>query len=109
MEKLKLDYEDYPRQHDLLQWDRHHPLRQELVNARCESADDVAQWIVQHKTSSNISPNSSLYQIYAELSANSALTLIEVSYYLLDKQISQLAKEFKEKGGFTERLYNVKK
>jgi len=31
------------------------------------------------------------------------------SRYLLDKQIRQLAEQFEKEGGFTERLYNVRR
>ncbi|MCP4643866.1 MAG: four helix bundle protein [bacterium] len=47
LEELKLDYEDFLRQRDLPSWDRSHPLRQDLVDARLESADEVAAWVVK--------------------------------------------------------------
>lgn len=50
LEELKLDYEDFLRQRGLPQWERSNPLRQALINQRCETADEVAHWIVAEVT-----------------------------------------------------------
>ena len=123
LEELKLDYEDFLRQRRLPRWDRHDPMRQALVNAHCQSADDVARWIMAtasdlshttvgsgpagsgQATASPLSPPSTLYPA---LSANAILTLATVAGYLLDRQIQRLAATFVEQGGFTERLHRVR-
>jgi len=46
LEELKLDYEDFLRQRNLRVWGREEPLRQDLIDRRCRTADEVAQWIV---------------------------------------------------------------
>ncbi len=46
LEELKLDYEDFLRQRKLTQWERKNPLRQELIDRRCTTADEVAAWVV---------------------------------------------------------------
>ena len=46
---------------------------------------------------------------YPELSANAALVLIAVACGLLDRQLASLAAAFEREGGFTERLYRVRK
>ena len=46
---------------------------------------------------------------YAEISANAALVLIAVACSLLDRQLASLAAAFEREGGFTERLYRVRK
>ncbi len=129
IEELKLDYEDYLRQHGLTCWDRHHPLRQALVDAKCRSTDEVAHWVMdtakkicrergqsEHSgqrgsgrmekgtKSSELTASS----LYPEISANAGLTLATVAGYLLDRQIQSLAESFKNEGGFTERLYRVR-
>jgi len=43
------------------------------------------------------------------LAANGALSLLNLGNYLLDRQIQRLAKDFLEKGGFTERLYRTRR
>ncbi|EFI34522.1 conserved hypothetical protein [Desulfonatronospira thiodismutans ASO3-1] len=126
LEELKLDYEDFLRQHDLPCWDRNHPLRQDLVDAQCRSVDDVAEWVMNaakkiawergHSEQSRLGESdkdieSSTFtasSFYPEISANAALTLATVAGYLLDRQIQALAESFEKEGGFTERLYSVR-
>ena len=48
-------------------------------------------------------------KIYPEIASNAALTLLAVACALLDRQVARLAEEFETKGGFTERLYRVRK
>jgi four helix bundle protein len=45
LEELRLDYEDFLRQHGLPIWDRGDPRRQSLIDSRCATADEVAQWV----------------------------------------------------------------
>lgn len=128
LEELKLDYEDFLRQHRLAMWDKENPLRQELIDRRCQTADEVARWIVavskrygrggpygqsgrdgEQKKSSTESTKSILStKTYPELSANAALVLLTVACSLLDRQVERLAKDFENQGGFTERLYRVR-
>ena len=42
------------------------------------------------------------------LAANAALSLLNLACHLLDRQLAAQAKEFTERGGFTERLYRVR-
>ena len=46
---------------------------------------------------------------YSKLTAYAELSLLNLSCYFLDQQIKRLAKDFEEEGGFTERLYRVRK
>ncbi len=46
---------------------------------------------------------------FPEIAANAALVLIAVACSLLDRQIAALAAAFEREGGFTERLYRVRK
>jgi len=120
LEELKLDYEDYLRQHKLPLWERQEPLRQGLIDRRCKTVDDVARWIVSvsgrggqggprgHSDVPQSPTQSTKEQLFAELSANAALTLLAVACPLLDRQVERLAKDFESEGGFTERLYKVR-
>lgn len=45
----------------------------------------------------------------AALVANAALSLLNLCCYLLDRQISAQAQAFENEGGFTERLYRIRK
>lgn len=135
LEELKLDYEDFLRQRGLAQWEREHPLWQELVERRLRSADEVARWVVEvgkragfggpgglsgpgghgnagptASTKSTASTRSTLTtKVYPELAANAVLVLLAVACALLDRQVARLADDFTSKGGFTERLYRVRK
>ena len=46
---------------------------------------------------------------YAEVAANAAHVLVGVACALLDRQIERLAADFEQEGGFTERLYRVRR
>jgi four helix bundle suffix protein len=125
LEELKLDYEDFLRQRGLAQWERENPLRQALIDRRCQTADEVAAWVLEvakrggqtglggrsRQTSdpgsqSTESTRSTLStKTYPELSANAALVLLAVACSLLDRQVERLAQDFEKEGGFTERLY----
>jgi len=132
LEELKLDYEDFLRHRRLKQWDRSDPRRQALIDRRCETADDVANWIVEQvrgdrgqsgqsgqsgsrrasrplstPSTPSTPSTSSTRTFYAEYSANAALVLIAVACSLLDRQVASLARQFEQEGGFTERLYRV--
>ena len=122
LEELKLDYEDFLRHRKLTMWDRSNPLRQQLIDMRCSTADEVALWIrkvsyqdrhseqnISSDTMSKKSTSSTLStKIYSEYSANAALVLLNVACTLLDRQVERLALDFENEGGFTERLYKVR-
>lgn len=131
LEELRLDYEDFLRQRDLPLWDRSDPRRQNLINRRCTTADQVARWVKECRDSGwggqggqsgrggpapiSSTPSTQSTQstpstppTYPEISANAALVLIAVACGLLDRQIAAQAKAFEDEGGFTERLYRVR-
>ncbi len=128
LEELKLDFEDFLRQRGLEQWNRENPIRQELVDKRCQTADEVASWVWMvakrggqsglHGPDGQIArgyPETTMLtrstlstRVYPEVSANAALVLITVACSLLDRQVERLALDFENEGGFTERLYRVR-
>src|SRR3989344_6398922 len=95
LEELKLDYEDYLRQHGLLTWDKSHVRAQE-VRALAYRSNRTNE---TYKT----------YMREPEAAATALLCLIHQANYLLDKQLAALDKAFLEEGGFTERLYRMRK
>lgn len=134
LEELRLDYEDFLRQHGLPLWEREDPRRKRLVARRCASADEVAAWCKEiggnaghdgldgpsgrhgldgqsTKSTSSITSTASMQSIkspYPEITANAALTLIAVACSLLDRQLAAQATAFEKEGGFTERLYRTR-
>jgi four helix bundle suffix protein len=121
LEELRLDYEDFLRQRGLPIWDRDDPRRQGLIDRRCATADDVAQWVrgerdrglggrggrCGQEITSTRSTQSTM-SAFPELAANAALVLLAVACSLLDRQIAAQAEAFETEGGFTERLYRVR-
>ena len=106
--ELHLDYEDFLRQRNPPQWNPDDPRRQELIDYRPRSANDVARW-VKKIAQKPIPDKSSIKSIYSGLSANAAMVLIEVTISLLTSQIDSQAETYEIEGGFTERLYRVRK
>lgn len=117
LEELRLDYEDFLRQRGLPIWDRDDPRRQELIDRRCTTADDVALWVRKEHDRGlrgqsgprgrNLSIPSTT-STYPKIAANAALVLLAVACSLLDRQLAAQAKAFETEGGFTERLYRVR-
>jgi four helix bundle suffix protein len=106
LEELGRDYRDFLRQRGLKEWSYNEPLRQELIDARCTSAEEVAQWVRQVRA--RLGQNGRKPR-YSEIAANVALVLIAVACSLLDRQLASLGKRFLEEGGFTERMYRMRK
>jgi four helix bundle suffix protein len=103
--ELQDDYRDFLRHRGLKVWDENDSRRMELVNRRCETVEDVSDWVkVLHRRSRSYGAR----ERYSELAANSALVLIGVTRALIDRLKQAQAKAFVEDGGFTERLYNVR-
>lgn len=113
LEELRLDYEDLLRQRGLPRWEREDPRRTALINQRCATAEEVAQWVKEvhersglHRQNGHRGPSTgSTKSTYPEIAANAALILIAVACSLLDRQLASQAEAFEKDGGFTERLY----
>ena len=117
LEELRLDYEDFLRQRGLPIWERDDPRRQELIDRRCATADEVVQWAKEEHDRRRSGPHGqklstastrSTPSTFPELAANAALVLLAVACSLLDRQLAAQAKAFETEGGFTERLYRVR-
>lgn len=119
LEELRLDYEDFLRQRKLSLWDRDDPRRALLIERRCRTADEVAEWVKEiHKdygqngqygrSTKSTQSTQSIKQSYSEIAANGALALITVVCSLLDRQIKAQAEAFEKEGGITERLYRAR-
>jgi len=125
LEELRLDYEDFLRHRDLPQWAPDHPALKRFKARRCSSMDEVRAWMeeehgqAQTHTDSNDGPNGAPSVSVGEspcgsapssaLVANAALSLLNLCCHFLDRQIAAQAKAFEQEGGFTERLYRVRK
>ncbi len=121
LEELRLDYEDFLRHRGLPRWPSTDPRRQNLVDRRCRTVEELAAWVREmHESgrsgprgnrapsSASTSSTSATPPTYPEIAANAALILINVAAALLDRQIAAQANAFEREGGFTERLYRVR-
>ncbi|MEF3691688.1 MAG: four helix bundle suffix domain-containing protein [Candidatus Moraniibacteriota bacterium] len=95
LEELLLDYEDFLRGKDIEKWGKDNPLSKEIRNMAYLTNRT-------HKTYLN-------YFEKPEIAANVLICLIHQTNYLLDQLKRTLEKEFLESGGFTERLYNMRR
>jgi four helix bundle suffix protein len=132
LEELRLDYEDFLRQRGLSLWRPDHPSLMRFKARRCGMMEDVLVWLEEEKnmakrtdkhrptrnntdqTKTNMasvtvgeSPCQSVPD--SVLVANAALSLLNLCCYLLDRQLAAQAEDFKKEGGFTERLYRIRK
>ncbi len=95
LEELLIDYEDYLRQRHLLLWGKDNPEAQAVRGLA----------YVENRSYST-------YQSYLEkpeTAANAIICVIHQASYLLDQQLKALEKAFLTEGGFTERLYRMRK
>jgi len=125
LEELRLDYEDFLRQRSLPLLPPDDPALVRFKALRPETPDAFRAWVAEERKKSldghrqtrtgmdktNVPvgerPCSSLSS--ACLAANGVLSLLNLSCYFLDRQIAALAEEFENEGGFTERLYRVRR
>lgn len=125
LEELRLDYEDFLRQSGLPQFEPGHPVLKRFKAKQCATLDDVRGWVEEEKhtdghrqtktdtdrrnLSLSVSESPCESVDSSALVANAALSLLNLCCYFLDRQIAAQAKDFENEGGFTERLYRVRK
>jgi four helix bundle suffix protein len=128
LEELRLDYEDFLRQRGLSLWGPDHPSLKRFKARRCGTMDDVLAWLEKERntdehrhtrTNTDQHKNDTVSVTVGEspcpsvpdsvLVANASLSLLNLCCYLLDRQLAAQAEDFEKEGGFTERLYRIRK
>lgn len=96
LEELLLDYEDFIRIHKLPKWDRSHRLsrRFDEINRTPNANYDTFKKAIEHEN--------------PEICANVMWCLINVTTYLLKRQLDTLEKAFIKEGGLRERMYQAR-
>lgn len=69
----------------------------------------MASLVSDLSNKSDLSDKSGKSDIKAEVAANVMISLINQETFLLGRQIARLANDFEKEGGFTERLYRIRK
>ena len=106
LEELKLDYEDFLRQNHLTQWTHNDRKAENLISQRFQKVEEIRSWINHQAV---VCKQNGILCPTREIAANAILLLIKVTSSLLDRQLTRLASDFTQNGGFTERLYAVRK
>ncbi len=122
LEELRLDYEDYLRQGNMVVLSFDDPIMKRFKTKKCKTVDDVREWVNQEMQIAKDSHRQTLtdtseVKVFdspcqslssSALVANGMLASINLASYLLSRQISVQAESFESEGGFTERLYRVR-
>jgi four helix bundle suffix protein len=114
--ELLLDYEDYLRQHNLPQWPKNSPQALKVRGLYREpSADRSDQSDKSDPPQNHPTPPTTITSLYRFSSlpapelANTLICLINQTSFLLWQQMKTLEKEFLTNGGFTEKMYAMRK
>jgi four helix bundle suffix protein len=97
LEELLVDFQDFLRQKGLSLWGKDHEQARKIRGLAHEKNRSYSTYKAYFEEDS------------PEVAANAAICLIHQTNYLLDQQLRALEKEFLKEGGFTERLYRVRK
>jgi four helix bundle suffix protein len=101
LEELLLDYEDYIRQHNLIQWLENDSRCLRIRRSNISEADDLRRLLASKNDWEGASPK--------ERTANAMICLINQATFLLRRQLTRLENDFLARGGFSENLYKTRK
>ena len=106
LEELKLDYQDYLRQHCEQQWLKDDLRYLEFIKRRINNKKEFREFIVWAENHFSVSISTIPYK--SVLVANAVLLLIDTASYFLKRQIEKKAAIFLDNGGFAERMHNMR-
>jgi four helix bundle suffix protein len=95
LEELLLDYQDFLRQSGLPVWGKEHPRALEVRK-------------LVYRSNRSYTSYKTFLESTADVAANAVICLIHQANYLLDQQLRQLDRQFREEGGFTEKLHRAR-
>jgi four helix bundle suffix protein len=103
LDELRLDYEDFLRQHGKRQWEKDDPEAREVravglaqrSKDRPDRTDPADHWKLYARWLEHPDP---------EVVANAMICLTHQANFLLDRQIAGLERDFIQQGGYTEQL-----
>lgn len=109
LEELRLDYQDYLRQHSEKEWETDSPLYKEFVSRRTSRATEFKDFIAWAENVSAPSVQIRTNPYKSVLVANATLLLISTASFFLKRQINAKSRSFLEGGGFSERMRRRRK
>jgi four helix bundle suffix protein len=126
LEELKLDYEDFLRQRGMEMLDPQHPALVRFKQRRPQTLEEIQDWVKKERAisldqhgqaqtctsfckSGGVSGSPCKTLSSSCLAANAALSLLNLACHLLNRQVARLAQDFEQEGGFTEKMYRVRK
>ncbi len=104
LEELRLDYEDFLWQRKLELYTPNNPVLIRFKAKRCATLEQFRGWIKEETYLHGLAQTNT-----AELAANAVLSLLNLCSFLLKQQIAAQADAFERQGGFTERLYRIRR
>ena len=108
-EELLEDYRSFLRQRDLKLWNAQSAEAKIVRESRPETLEQLRQVMASLVSDlSDASDKSDKNTIKQEVAANTMICLINQETYLLGRQVTRLANDFENEGGFTERLYKIR-
>ena len=108
-EELLEDYRSFLRQRTLPIWEPESETAKIIRQARPETLEQLRQLMASLVSDlSDKSDQSDKNSVKQEVAANTMICLINQETFLLARQISRLAADFEQDGGFTERLYRIR-
>lgn len=96
-EELLIDYQDYMRNHNLIEWDKSHPYMSRI-------SDLIKNYPATYQTFQKGIENQN-----PEICTNVIVNLIKVTQFLLIRQINTLEKDFLKNGGIRERMTKARR
>jgi four helix bundle suffix protein len=106
LEELKLDYQDYLRQHGESLWLKDDLLYSEFIKRRISCKKEFREFIAWAENHISVPIRTIPYK--SVLVANAVLLLIDTASYFLKRQIEKKASIFLDNGGFSERMHNMR-
>ena len=106
LEELKLDYQDYLRQHGESLWLKDDLLYSEFIKRRISCKKEFREFIAWAENHISVPIRTIPYK--SVLVANAVLLLIDTASYFLKRQIEKKTAIFLDNGGFSERMHNMR-
>jgi four helix bundle suffix protein len=106
LEELKLDYQDYLRQHGESLWLKDDLLYIEFIKRRISCKKEFREFIAWAENHISVPIRTIPYK--SVLVANAVLLIIDTASYFLKRQIEKKAAIFLEDCGFSERMHNMR-